>query len=706
MERMFVIKRNGELVNFDRSKIYIAILGAFRDEKVKDAEHKSMKVLELVVDKINALNVNKISVEKIQDIVESVLMDFNKRVARAFIIYREKRNIERKNKNNIFKQMDDIVNLESEDIRDNANKSGDKLPTLRAMFSDVVCKEYSKQRVVPQYLQDEQEKLIYEHDRNYRNIPFTNCELCDYVDMMKNGFHVGQTYIHDIKSITTAVALLSQIIAHVTSSSYGGCTAQRIDEGLEPYIKLSYEKHLKIAVEENIPDVEGYAWRRLRKEIYDASQGLIYEINTLTNSRGEVPFITLSLGLGTSKFSQLFQEEYLKAHRKGLDGLTSQFPKLIFITKKGLNLYPEDPQYYLFKEAIKTSSLRLYPDYLNYDQVVKVTGTFKTPMSCRSFVSTQNSENNSNGAFNLGVCSINLVRCAIMSDKNERKFYQNLQHALDLAYDSLMLRYKMLKGIKAKQNPIMFCEGALARLDPEETIDKLLTKDHSSISIGFVGLKNCMIALYGKSYHESDELMEKGKQIIQYMRDFCDKKKEETNIGFSLYSSPAETLATKFCRSDIKDFGIIEGVTSEGYYENSFHYPSNTDISPFEKIDLESNFPPIANGGFIQYVEFGDMTKNLEALETVVRYAMERTPYFGVNVRNDICLECGYHGLMENLDECNNDYRCPNCGNEDKTKMSVTVRLCGYISSISERPSVDMKMREINNRVCHVGKRE
>ena len=706
MERMFVIKRNGELVNFDRSKIYIAILGAFRDEKVKDAERKSMKVLELVVDEINALNVNKISVEKIQDIVESVLMDFNKRVARAFIIYREKRNVERKNKNNIFKQMDDIVNLDSEDIRDNANKSGDKLTSLRAMFSDVVCKEYSKQRVVPQYLQDEQEKLIYEHDRNYRNIPFTNCCLVNYKDMLENGFHVGQTYIHDIKSITTAIAILSQIIAHVSGGQYGGVTLQRIDERLEPYMKMSYEKHLKVAVEEGIQDVEGYAWRRLEKEVYDACRGIEYEINTLTNSRAEVPFITISIGLGTSKFSQMFQMQYLKNRQHGFDGKTPVFPKLVFITKKGLNLYPNDPQYYIFKEAIKTSSMRLYPDYQSYENCVKATGSFKTSMGCRSYLSSQNLDTESDGGFNQGVCSINLVRCAIMSHGNEQQFYKNLDKALDLSYEALILRHKMLCGVKAKQNPILFCEGALARLEPEETIDKLLTKDHSSISIGYVGLHNCMVALYGKSYYGSEELMQKGLNIIQYMRNYCDKKKEETNIGFSLYSTPAETLATKFCRSDVKDFGIIDGVNDRGYYENSFHYPSDTNVSPFDKIDYECRFPYIANGGHIQYVEFGDMTKNLQALETVVRYAMEKTPYFGVNVRNDVCLECNYHGLMENLDECNNDYRCPNCSNEDKTKMSIVVRLCGYISSISERPSVDMKMREINNRVTHVGKRE
>lgn len=377
---MKVIKRNGEEVNFDRSKIYNAVLGAFRDEKIKNAEEKSINILELIIDELNLLNVKKISVEKIQDIVEDILMDENKKVAKSYIIYRERRRIERESKNDIFKQMDDIVSLNSEDIRDNANKSGDKLTSLRAMFSDVVCKEYSKQLTVPKYIQDEQEKLIYEHDRNYRNIPFTNCCLVNYKDMLENGFHVGQTYIHDIKSITTAIAILSQIIAHVSGGQYGGVTLQRIDERLEPYMKMSYDKHLKIAIEEGINDIEGYAWRRLEKEVYDACQGLEYEINTLTNSRAEVPFITISIGLGTSKFAQMFQMQYLKNRQHGFDGKTPVFPKLVFITKKGLNLNPEDPQYYIFKEAIKTSSMRLYPDYQSYENCVKATGSFKSPM--------------------------------------------------------------------------------------------------------------------------------------------------------------------------------------------------------------------------------------------------------------------------------------------------------------------------------------
>lgn len=669
-----VIKRNANEVPFNSEKIKIAIEKAFLETGRYD-KHIIDLVVDNVLDEINSIKANKILVEKIQDIIEDTLMGIDKTVAKSFILYREKRRIVRESKNEIFKQMDEIVNMTSEDIRDNANKSGDKLTTLRAMFSDIVCKEYAKQITVPDYVQAEQEKLIYEHDRNYRNIPFSNCfsgdtefitnygvikfndcfdgqevevidkngkwrkatvrnygkqdlykitlqcgrtvkeikatsnhrwvlkdgsittnlkigdrlhllteteldelndemfclgfilgdghdyivndrktegvrvRLCgekisylnkfiksgykiskqkfnnndvevykngfafknnfienkmwkilskkdkvslfigyysadgfkdrngiatsnkklaemikeisalagyhitsekheirdtnykenaelytfrfmksqplnrnwivknikkfngqkyevwcveepitktftlnngvvtgncclvNYRDMLENGFHVGQTHIHNIKSITTAIAILSQIIAHVSSGQYGGVTLQRLDEGLEPYIKMSYDKHLKIAIEEGIEDAKGYAWRRLEKETFDACQGLEYEINTLTNSRGEVPFITLTFGLGTSKFAQMFQMQYLKNRQRGFDGITPVFPKLCFITKAGLNLYPNDPQYYIYKEALKTSSMRLYPDYLNYDKVSEVTGgCFKSPM--------------------------------------------------------------------------------------------------------------------------------------------------------------------------------------------------------------------------------------------------------------------------------------------------------------------------------------
>ena len=264
-----------------------------------------------------------------------------------------------------------------------------------------------------------------------------------------------------------------------------------------------------------------------------------------------------------------------------------------------------------------------------------------------------------------------------------------------------MIRHNKLKTVKAKQAPILYQYGAIARLDAEDTIESLLYKNRSTISVGYVGLHNALVALYGKSFDTEETMIEKGKEILQYLRNFCEKQKEETNIGFSLYSTPAETLATKFCKSDIKDFGIIKGVNDKGYYENSFHYPSDTDITPFKKIDIESQMSWIPSGGAIQYTEFGNMVHNTEALEKIITYGYDKCHYLGVNVSSDRCFKCGYVGEMESLDETNNHYRCPQCGNEDNASMSVIRRLCGYLGSLSERQSVDNKMKEINHRVKH-----
>lgn len=291
-----------------------------------------------------------------------------------------------------------------------------------------------------------------------------------------------------------------------------------------------------------------------------------------------------------------------------------------------------------------------------------------------------------------------------MSNGDENKFFELLQEQLNDCERFFKIRYDILKNVKAKQSPILYMSGAIARLNADDTIEQLLYKDWSSVSIGYVGLQNCLKALYGEGLENQNiEIVKKGANIMQYIRDFCDKKKEETGLGFSTYGSPAETLATKFCEEDVKDFGLIEGVNDNGYYENSFHYPSNSLISPFEKLDLESNLSKISSGGAISFIELGDMNKNLEAMEEIIRYAYDKTHFLGISSISDKCLACSYDGEILTKQNSEFDFQCPNCGNDDPMTLSIIRKLCGYCGSIFERPCVSGKMKEIKNRVNHKG---
>lgn len=707
-----VTKRDGRKVDFNKEKIKIAVLKAFIDVDGEETAYAKEKARD-IANYIESLN-RDMSVEEVQDLVEEKLMSSNRKdVARAYVRFRYKRELVREVRTNLDYEILGLKNGTSEEVKNNANKDGKKLQTLKPMIADVTIIDQAKRLIIPERIMKHHEKEIYIHDMNYFGIPLHNCCLINWEECLEHGMIIGNAPIEKPNTITVAINLLSQIVAHVSSNCYGGVTLINLTKGLCQYGKGSLNQWREIAKENNVPNNEEFAWKMLQREIKKAIKGLEYEILTLTNSRGEIPFCTFELDcidLEASNEDQKIQHmiltNLLQVRIDGLTGgVTPVFPKLCFELKRGNNLNSEDKYYDTFKMAVKCSSVRLYPDYLMHDKLVEVTGGYKAPMSCRSFIPELSDENGNRvvgGGFNLGVCSINLVRLAIMADHNEEVFYELLQEYLDVAKDALMLRRDMMKDVKAKQAPILYQYGAIARLEPEEKIEKLLYKNRSTVSMGYVGVHNALMALYGKSY-DSEEGQEKAIKMIQFMKDYCQRLKDETNIGFSLYSTPAETLATKFCRSDVKDFGIIEGVNDNGYYENSFHYPSNKDIVAFDKIDIESKMSKLATGGAIQYVEFGNMIHNAEALEEIIRYAYDKCHYFGVNVSSDRCFECGYVGQMITLDETNNYFQCPQCGNTDNDQMSVIRRLCGYLGSLSERPTVDGKMKEMAGRVKHFG---
>ena len=703
-----VIKRDGRRKEFNSKFIDIAISKA--EEEVKGiSSDLGVRIASLIEDYLDENSIEEISIEQIQDLVVEYLNQEDKDIAKAYNDYREKRTKVREANASLLNDIEDIFNQTSEEIRNNANKAGDKLQTYRAMVADVACNKYADLKIIPERLLKKHKKTIYIHDKSYLPIPVFNCININWQDMLDNGFKMVAK-IESPKSLQTAIALLTQIVAHTSSNTYGGNTLADLDIGLEKYAIKSYKKHLEVAkkwIKDETKQKE-YAWDRLEKECMDSMQSLEYEIATLMNSRGENPFLTVTIGYGRGKYARLIQKCLLETRIKGYsDGTTPVFPKICFFVEDGLNRNPQDENYDMYQLAIKCSTIRQYPDYINVEQLVKVTGDRKSPMSCRSFLGSYKDKDGNfiiNGRFNQGVCSINLVRLAIMSEHNENKFFELLQEALKDTKEVLMIRHNMLRKVKAKQAPILYCEGAVARLNPEDSIEPLLYNGYSSISVGYVGLHNCLVALYGKGLDSFDEdIIKKGQKIMQYLRDYCDTQKKETNIGFSLYSTPAETLATKFCVEDVKDFGVIKGVNDKGYYENSFHFPSDTNVNAIDKINIESNFMSIANGGAIEYTEYGNMIHNEKAIEDIITYTKDKLHYVGVNTRADHCLKCGYKGIMKPQHEGENDYVCPQCGNTDKNTMSIVVRLCGYLGSLSERPTIEGKMKEMQNRFIHVG---
>lgn len=709
---MKVIKRDGRHDEYDRNKVKQAVLKAFKEVDggiTPEAKSKASEIASYIM----SISKEEIAVEDIQDVVEDKLMASRRKdVAKAYVRYRYKREMVRDARTNLDNEIFGLKDGTSEEVINNANKNGKLLQTLKPMIADVTIIDQAKRYYIPESIMKHHQKEIYIHDMNYFGIPMHNCQLVNWEDCLENGMVIGNAPIEKPNTITVAVNLLSQIAAHVSSNCYGGITFINLTKGLCQYGRGSLNSWRKIAKDNDVPKPEEFAWKMLEREISKSIKGLEYEILTLTNSRGEIPFSTFELDcidLDASEEDQKIQylilTNMLKVRIEGLTGgVTPVFPKLCFELKRGNNLNPEDKYYDIFQLAVKCSSIRLYPDYLMHDKVVEVTGGYKAPMSCRSFIPELH-DNDGNrivgGGFNLGVCSINLVRLALQADHSEEKFYELLYQYLEMAKDALMIRRDMMKTVKAKQAPILYQYGAIARLDAEDTIEPLLYKDRSTVSIGYVGVHNALMALYDKSYDTDQKMIEKGVKMVQFIRDYCDKLKEETNIGFSTYSTPAETLATKFCRSDVEEFGVIKGVNDKGYYENSFHYPSDEEIVAFDKIDIESNMSKIASGGAIQYVEFGNMLHNTKALEKVIRYAYDKCHYFGVNVSADRCFECGYEGEMITIDDTTNHFKCPQCGNEDNSRMSVIKRLCGYLGSLSERPSVDGKMKEIAHRTKH-----
>ncbi|CZF82285.1 Anaerobic ribonucleoside-triphosphate reductase [Grimontia celer] len=702
-----VIKRDGGRVPFERQRIQDAVLSAAFAVEDMDQAYAAA-----VADGVLAqfMRSDEVDINQIQDAVENHLMAGPyKAVARAYIEYRHDRDSIREKKSRLNHEIRGLVEQTNSDIlNENANKDSKVIPTQRDLLAGIVAKHYAKQYMLPKaVVRAHEQGDIHYHDLDYAPFfPMFNCMLVDLENMLTHGFKMGNAEIDTPKSIQTATAVTAQIIAQVASHIYGGTTINRIDETLAPYVEISYEKHLMVAREWDIPDAESYARARTEKECYDAFQSLEYEVNTLHTANGQTPFVTFGFGLGESWAARLIQQSILRNRIAGLgkNRKTAVFPKLVFSLKSGLNLKDGEPNYDIKKLALECASKRMYPDILNFDKVVEVTGSFKTPMGCRSFLSAyeENGELIHEGRNNIGVVSINLPRIAIRANGCEEAFYKLLDEVLAVAREGLDTRIARLQGVKARVAPILYMEGACGvRLNPDDDVSEIFKNGRASISLGYIGIHETMNSLYGVEEHvyDSEALREKALNIVKHLKAATDSWKDETGYGFSLYSTPSENLCSRFCKIDTKEFGVVNGVTDKGYYTNSFHLDVEKKVNPYDKIDFEMAYPAIANGGFICYGEYPNIQHNVEALEDVWDYSYERVPYYGTNTPIDECYECGFTG---EFDCSSKGFVCPSCGNHDSTKVSVTRRVCGYLGSPDARPFNDGKQEEVKRRVKHM----
>ncbi|QYK02675.1 anaerobic ribonucleoside-triphosphate reductase [Shewanella psychrotolerans] len=702
-----VIKRDGYRTPFDETRIRDAVIAAAHSAGIEDVAYAT-QVATQVTEKM--ADVAEVDIHDLQDAVENQLMEGPyKSLARVYIEYRHDRDVHREVSSRLNQDIRGLVEQSNAALlNENANKDSKVIPTQRDLLAGIVAKHYATRHILPKDVVSAHEAgEIHYHDLDYAPFfPMFNCMLIDLAGMLTHGFKMGNAEIETPKSISTATAVTAQIIAQVASHIYGGTTINRIDEVLAPFVAKSYDKHYQVALKWGITDAKAFATQQTEKECHDAFQSLEYEVNTLHTANGQTPFVTFGFGLGTSWESRLIQGSMLKVRMAGLgkNRKTAVFPKLVFAIRDGINHKGGDCNYDIKQMALKCATMRMYPDILNYEQVEKVTGSFKTPMGCRSFLGTyeEDGELVHEGRNNLGVVSLNLPRVALEADGDEARFFAILDQRLVTARRALDTRIERLEGVKARVAPILYMEGACGiRLRADDDISEIFKNGRASISLGYIGLHETVNALYGNETHlfDSEQLRDKALAIIEHLKEATVRWREETGYAFSLYSTPSENLCSRFCKLDTKAFGVISGVTDRGYYTNSFHLDVEKKVNPYDKLDFEMPYPALTNGGFICYGEYPNMQHNIEALENVWDYSYSRVPYYGTNTPIDECYDCGFTGEFSCTSK---GFTCPKCGNHEPSRVSVTRRVCGYLGSPDARPFNYGKQEEVKRRIKHL----
>lgn len=701
-----VVKRNGTIVDYDENKIIIAVNKACKEVNENLTNYQKNKFLEKIEDILK--DIKQISVEEIQDIVEKTLMDCGATsVARAYVRYRYKRELVREANKTDEAILNLIQNRNKEVMEENSNKDAYIASTQRDLIAGEISKDISKRLLLPDdIVKAHEDGIIHFHDLDYFIQPIFNCCLINIGDMLDNGTVMNGKMIESPNSFRVAATITTQIIAAVASGQYGG---QSVDiSHLGKYLKKSEDK-----IEKMIPDsIDGddrkeIKTRMLYDELKSGVQTIQYQINTLMTTNGQSPFVTLFLRIPEDEYEMynaLIVEEILNQRLQGIKNeegvyITPAFPKLIYVLDEN-NCLKGGEYDYITKLAVRCSAKRMYPDYISAKKMREnYEGNVFSPMGCRSFLSPWKDEDGNykfEGRFNQGVVSINLPRIGILANEDEDEFFRLLDERMKIAKKALMCRHNALRKTTSDISPIHWQYGAIARLGKGEPIDKYLVGGYSTLSIGYIGLYETTKLMKGVS-HTDEKGYEFAMKVMKHMRETCDRWKEETNLGFALYGTPAESLCYRFARIDKERFGIIEDVTDKGYYTNSYHVDVRENIDAFEKYKFESAFQKISSGGAISYVEIPNMKNNLEALEDLVKFIYENIQYAEFNTKSDYCHICGYDG--EIIINKEGEWECPNCGNKDHSKMNVVRRTCGYIGENFWNVG---KTKEISKRVLHL----
>ena len=708
---MKVIKRDGRAVDYDREKIRVAIDKA--NQEVKPRERATKEEIKEIINYIEELGKKRILVEDIQDIIEEKLMEIQKyELAKKYIVYRYTRALVRKQNTTDESILGLIRNENKELAEENSNKNTMLASTQRDYIAGEVSRDLTKRMLLPEKISKAHEEgILHFHDADYFIQPIFNCCLIDIGDMLDNGTVMNGKMIESPKSFQVACTVTTQIIAAVASNQYGGQSVDLIHLG--KYLRKSYNKFKK-ELKERYGDklkadiIEDLVNTRLKAELKAGVQTIQYQINTLMTTNGQSPFVTLFLHLEKDdpyiKENAMIIEEVLRQRYEGIKNeagvyVTPAFPKLVYVLDE-FNSLKGGEYDYLTKLAVKCSSKRMYPDYISAKKMREnYEGNVFSPMGCRSFLSPWKDENGNykfEGRFNQGVVSINLPQIGIIADGDEEKFWKLLDERLELCKEALMCRHYALLGTHSDISPIHWQYGALARLKKGEKIDKLLYGGYSTISLGYIGIYEVTKLMKGVSQTEP-EGRDFALRVMKHLKEATQRWKKETNIGFALYGTPAESLCYRFARIDKEKFGTIKDVTDKGYYTNSYHVDVREKIDAFEKLKFESEFQNISTGGSISYIEIPNMSKNIDALESVVKFIYDNIQYAEFNTKSDYCHVCGFDGeIMINKD---NEWECPNCGNKDHSKLTVVRRTCGYLGENFWNVG---KTKEIKQRVMHL----